>query len=86
LGLQAQSDAAREVFPTRVTQSYYRTLDEALGWFLFLALQTACNGEQIAFHAQLTVVVIRHQQLASKQHPMETKVRTRFLVIFKFKN
>jgi hypothetical protein len=29
LGIQAQSDVVREVFPTRVTRGYYQTLGEA---------------------------------------------------------
>jgi hypothetical protein len=63
LGLQAQSDAAREVFSTRVTLGNYQTLGEAFGLFLFLALQTTCNSEQMVLHPQLTVVVVKHQQL-----------------------
>jgi hypothetical protein len=45
-----QSDVAREVFPTRMTRGYYPSLREACGWFLFLALQTTCNSEQITLH------------------------------------
>jgi hypothetical protein len=63
LGLQAQSDAAREVFPTRVTRGYYETLREAWGWFLVFALQATYNNKQIVLRSQLTVVVVSHPQL-----------------------
>jgi hypothetical protein len=64
LGLQAQSDVAREVLPTRVTRGNCRTLGESWGWFLFLALQTTCNSKQPVMRPQLIVVVVKHQQLA----------------------
>jgi hypothetical protein len=49
LGLQAQIDAAREVFPTRVTRGNYQTLGEAWGWFLFSSLfkQPAIVNKQL---------------------------------------
>jgi hypothetical protein len=85
LGLQAQTDAAREVFLTRVTQGNYQTLGEAWGWFLFLTLQTTYNSKQTFLHPQLTVVVVRHQQLTSLQTKVNKVIRTRFLVILMFK-
>jgi hypothetical protein len=51
-----------------VSQGNYKTLGEAWGWFLFLNLQTTCNSEQTALRPQLTVVVVKHQQLASLQN------------------
>jgi hypothetical protein len=64
-----QSDAAREVFPIGVTQGNYQTLGKARGWFLLLALQTTYNSEQTTLHPQLTVVVVKHQQLARLTKP-----------------
>jgi hypothetical protein len=75
---------SKRSFPTRVTRGYYRTLGEAWGWFLFLALQTTCNSEQTTLRPQLTVVVVKHEQLARLTKLKET-VRTWFLVIFRFK-
>jgi hypothetical protein len=72
LGIQAQSDATRESFPTRVTRGYYQTLEEAWGWFLFFALQTTCNSEQTALHPQLLVVVVKYKQLSRLTKPKET--------------
>jgi hypothetical protein len=84
LCLQAQSDATREVSPTMVTRGYNRTLVEVWVRFLIFALQANCNIKQIVSCPQLTVVGFKHQQLARLTKPKE-KVRTRLLVIFKFK-
>jgi hypothetical protein len=55
--------------PTRVTRGYYRTLWEAWGWFIFLTLQTYCSSEQTTLSPHLTVVVVKHQQLARLTKP-----------------
>jgi hypothetical protein len=77
---QAHSDATREVFPTRVTRGYYRTLVEAWDWFLIFALQVNCNS----LHPQPTVVVVNHPQLARLTKPKENS-ENKVFVIFKFK-
>jgi hypothetical protein len=79
LGLQTQSDASRDVFPTRVTRGYYRTLGKARGWFLFFAFQGTYNNKQTFLHPQLTMVVVNHQQLTRLTKPKEI-VRTKFFM------
>jgi hypothetical protein len=69
LGLQAQRDAAKEVFPTMVTRGYYRTLGEASDWFLIFALQATRNSKKIVLQPQLAVVVVSRPQLARLKKP-----------------
>jgi hypothetical protein len=87
LGLQVHSDAAREVFPTRVTRGFitlYQTPGKKI-WLSLHTLKATCNIRTTVLRSQLTVVFVRHPQLASSQNKAK-KLVTSIFVIFVYKN
>jgi hypothetical protein len=71
LGLQAYSDAVREVFPTRVTRGFIMNSRETR-WIFTHTLQITCATEKTTIlRSQLTVVVVTHPQLASLQNKIK---------------
>jgi hypothetical protein len=72
LGHQAKSDAPREVFLTKVTLRVSTKLLGKLRWFfLHILFKQTYKGRITILRPQLTVVFVRHQQLASLQNQKE---------------
>jgi hypothetical protein len=69
LGLQTQSDAAREVLPTRVTRGFISNSRGRKDGSISTLFKQHVTKEQ-----QLTMVFVRHTQLASLQKKNELVV------------
>jgi hypothetical protein len=71
--------------PTRVTQGNYRTRGEAGSLRLVRFSCSSNNLQQLAnnFVPELTMVVVRYQQLTSLQN--QSKVSNKVFLIFRFK-